>query len=295
MKKTILLLCLIIFFSTNSQSDVLAEHPSESNDWKLTFEDNFNDSTLDLSKWFPGYRLGRVAYYKRIGFPNDHTRGWQPCPPLAHYALEDGILKLRVDKDLPKRDTPTTKTVSCITSAIYEYNEGTKNFDDKVHFSQKYGWFEIRCRLTRGTGAYTAFWLHTVGAHNQEYAVDGSKKGISDGVLEIDIFEMLGRCVDQKINYFNIHYTKNGHHSYKMDFDPTINYHTWAINWKEGKITWYCDGKSIWTYTGPTPQKEMYLLAAMFQIGGWSGDIDPQMKYPLDFDIDYIKVWKKVL
>jgi len=90
-------------------------HPSQDADWELAFEDDFEDSELDESNWFPGYRLGRVEYYKRIGYPNAHTRGWQPNPPLAHYVIKDGVLNLRVDKDLPKRDKPTSMTVSALT------------------------------------------------------------------------------------------------------------------------------------------------------------------------------------
>ena len=264
--------------------------------WELTFEDNFDQPKLDESKWFPGYRLGRVEYYSKIGFPHEHTRGWEPNPPLAHYLIQDGILKLRVDKDLPKRTAPTTPTVSCLTSAIYRYNEQTKQFDDQVRFAQKYGWWEMRCKMpTCKSGAYTAFWLHTVGAQNQEYSPEGVRNGnprpFGSPALEIDIFEWLG-C-NPKQNLFNIHFTPNGHFAYTMDFDITAEFHTWAINWEEGQIVWYLDGKPVYEYKGATPGGQMYLLMAMFQIGGWVGPVAKDMPYPLDFQIDYVKVWKK--
>jgi hypothetical protein len=37
----------------------------------------------------------------------------------------------------------------------------------------------------------------------------------------------------------------------------------------------------------------MYLLTAMFQIGGWAGQIDENLPYPLDFEIEHVKVWKR--
>ena len=76
--------------------------------------------------------------------------------------------------------------------------------------------------------------------------------------------------------------------------DMTEVFHTWAITWEEGKITWYLDGKPIHKYDGPTPAGEMYLLMAMFQTGGWVVKIDENLPYPLDFEIDYVKVWKKI-
>lgn len=267
-------------------------HPSQDTGWELTFEDNFKGDKLDESNWFPGYRLGRVAYYKQIGYPNAHTRGWQPNPPLAHYDIVDGILNLRVDKDLPKRDMTTSMTVSALTSAIYQYNETTGEFRDHVKFKQKYGWWEMRCRMpVSGSGAYTAFWLHSVGARNQEYSPEGVRQERSSA-LEIDIFEWLGKKPHE--NQFNVHFTKNGSKLFECPHDMTEAFHTWAINWEDGKITWNLDGKPIHIYEGPTPTGEMYLLMAMFQTGGWVGEIDENLPYPLDFEIDYVKVWKKI-
>ena len=42
----------------------------------------------------------------------------------------------------------------------------------------------------------------------------------------------------------------------------------------------------------------MLVLLGMYQMGetvikGWSGPADPQMQYPRDFEIDYLRVWKK--
>jgi beta-glucanase (GH16 family) len=270
-------------------------HPSQDPNWILTFEDNFKGDKLDENKWFPGYRLGRVGYYKQIGFPNAHARGWQPCPPLAHYRFEDGVMSLRVDKDKPKRETPSTKTVSALTSAIYRYDDATKDFKNEVKFSQKYGWWEMRCRMpVCGSGAYTAFWLHRVGAKNQEYSPEGVRHRNPEGkspALEIDIFEWLGRNPSK--NLFNVHFTKNGSRTVNGPADITKEFHAWAINWEEGQITWYLDNKPVHVYKGATPEGKMYLLMAMFQIGGWVGEIDKNLPYPLDFEIDYVKVWSR--
>ena len=297
-KKKIVIQCFVLSIILNVMfflcgNCAKAEHPSDSPDWELTFCDEFNGNALDSAKWFPGYRLGRVEYYKKLGFPGPHTKGWQPVPPVAHYVLQDGILRLRVDKDLPQRDKPATKTVSALTSAIFKYDEKDKTFSDQVKFGQRLGWFEIRCRFPRGLGSYSAFWLHQIGAKNQEYTLDGKVKSLKDGPLEIDIFEMLGSEMDRQTIQFNVHFTQKGHHVHQMKFNPSKDFHTWAINWEENKITWYCDRKEIYVYNGKTPPEKMYILVAMFQIGGWVGPIDPNMKYPLDFEIDYIKVWKK--
>ena len=270
-------------------------HPSQDATWELSFGDDFEGRELDTNKWFSGYRLGRVEYYTRIGYPHAHTRDWQPNPPLAHYVMGNGVLCLRVDKALPKRDKPTTKTVSGLTSAIYRYDEKSGEFLDKVKFSQKCGWWEIRCRMpVCGSGAYTAFWLHSVGARNQEYSPEGVRQGNPAGkspAVEIDIFEWLGRQPDK--NLFNVHFTKNGGYEFGCPCDLTKDFHVWAINWEDEKITWYLDNRPVHVYEGPTPAGKMYLLMAMFQIGGWVGDIADPLPYPMDFEVDYVRVWKK--
>ena len=270
-------------------------HPSTDEAWELTFVDDFEAPDLDGSKWFPGYRLGRLEHYKRLGYPNPHARGWQPDPPLAHYSIRDGVLNLRVDRDMPKRDTPQTKTVSALTSAIYRYDEAAGDFRDEVKFSQKYGWWEMRCRMpVCGSGAYTAFWLHSVGARNQEFSPEGVRHGNPEGaspLLEIDIFECPG--LFPGTNQFDVHFAEKGFLRYKCPCDLTKDFHAWAVNWEEGRITWCLDGNPIHEYEGPTPAGEMYLLMAMFQIGGGWGEIPDDLPYPMDFEIDYVKVWKR--
>ena len=49
------------------------------------------------------------------------------------------------------------------------------------------------------------------------------------------------------------------------------------------------DGEVIATCTGPTPQERMFILVALFQYCGWIGEIDPNMTYPRDLEIDYVR------
>ena len=91
----------------------------------------------------------------------------------------------------------------------------------------------------------------------------------------------------------NVHFTKAAHHRPKVNADVSEDFHVWAMEWQEGQIDWYLDGKVIATYKGPTPQEKMFLLMALFQYSGWIGDIDPNMTYPRDFEIDYVRVYAR--
>jgi len=56
---------------------------------------------------------------------------------------------------------------------------------------------------------------------------------------------------------------------------------------------WYLDGKVVKTYKGPTPQEKMFILMALFQYAGWIGEIDPNLTYPRDFEVDYVRVYAR--
>lgn len=255
--------------------------------WKLMFEDTFDQKVLDENKWIAAYRPGRADYYRQIG----KGTGFDGSP--AHYVVEDGILKLRLSEELPKRPSIHAAAVSSIQTSQYRYDEKTQTFSTDDRFVQKYGMFEIRCRMPRGSGLHSAFWLLQKDADKQEITVDGKRKQIGDGVVEIDIFEMLGKDVDAKVNLFNVHFTRNGHFRYSVPFDVSQEFHVWGLEWEEGKLTWYLDGEPIRVYEGETPQQEMFVLLGLYQGCGWTGTMQEDMPYPRDFEIDFIRVWQK--
>ena len=53
------------------------------------------------------------------------------------------------------------------------------------------------------------------------------------------------------------------------------------------------DGTSVWTYVGPTPGEAMFVLLGLYEGCGWTGPVDPAMDYPRDFEVDYIRVYRR--
>lgn len=278
--------CWVLGVSVALGADAPAP-PVEKPGWKLTFQDEFDRPQLNDMYWFPAYRSGRKEYFKRIGKPSrwtDHN---------AHYVIENGILKLRVDEKLPHRPDKSTPCVSCIQTSDHRFGATTNEFQILDKFAQKYGWFEIRCRCARGEGLLNAFWLHQHEPTKQEYTPDGQRRKLGDGVVEIDIIEQMGKEADSGLVDLNVHFTKNGHYRYKQPFDPSKEFHVWAMEWQEGQIDWYQDGKVVRTYKGPTPQEKMFILMALFQYSGWIGKFDPNLTYPRDFEVDYVRVYAR--
>ena len=263
--------------------------PLEKAGWTLTFQDEFDRPQLNDMYWFGGYRSGRKEWFKRIGKESrwtDHN---------AHYVIQDGLLKLRIGEALPFRTNKMMRCVSSIQTADHRFGATTREFQILDKFAQKYGWFEIRCRMPRGSGLHSAFWLLQHDPTKQEYAEDGRRRAVGEGVVEIDIFEQLGRKTDTRVIDFNVHFTSNGAYEYTMAFDPSKEFHVWALEWQEGKLDWYLDGRKIRTYEGETPQEKMFILLGLYQgaVPGWVGPTDPDMPYPRDFEIDYVRVYSR--
>ena len=62
-----------------AEEEKILWHPSQDAAWELTFKDNFEDSDLDESNWFPGYRLVLLVYQFGIGdeFERIEIMNWQ--------------------------------------------------------------------------------------------------------------------------------------------------------------------------------------------------------------------------
>ncbi|MGH9003580.1 MAG: glycoside hydrolase family 16 protein, partial [Acidimicrobiia bacterium] len=97
--------------------------------WFLSFQDEFDGSELDASKWTNGFGWGETA---------GHVAG--ACDP-ANNIVGDGVLTQRAD-NRPLLDQPFA--AACIHSR------------DK--FAQLYGYYEARMRVPRGPGLHSAFW-----------------------------------------------------------------------------------------------------------------------------------------
>jgi beta-glucanase (GH16 family) len=291
MKHFFQLLLATIFCAVISSHVETAEPipPLEKPGWKLTFHDEFDRPKLDDHYWFSSYRAGRKIWFKQKGIPSR----W--ADPNAHYVLENGILKLRIDEKFPTRTEKSIRCVSSIQTSDHRYGETENDFQVLDKFAQKYGWFEVRCKIPEGGGLHSAFWLLQTDPTKQEYTPENRRRKLGEGIVEIDIFEQLGTKTKTGVIDFNVHFTNNGGCEYKLGFDPSKDFHVYALEWKEGELNWYVDGQKAKTYLGETPQLKMFILLGLYQgaVPDWTGPTDPNMHYPRDFEIDYVRVYSK--
>src|SRR5439155_20646536 len=154
-----------------------ASVPSSSLDkpgWTLTFHDEFDGPQLDLNKWIPRYR------------------GMEALP--ANYVIQDGILHLRMDRDLPGPRSPGGK----------DRVTGIETRRSRRPFAQQYGLFELRARCCKGSGIQSAWWLSPMDSDYFRIKSEGGMRASPREATEIDIFEQQGK--EPQWNNFTVHY-----------------------------------------------------------------------------------------
>lgn len=227
--------------------------------WTLTFFDEFHGDRLDYSKWTPKDPWGVVR--------NDELQAYI----VKAFHLSDGILKIRCE-DIP----------AFYDGAKRDYRSGMMTTSGK--FSQTYGRFEMRCKVPKGKGLWPAFWM------------------LPDPPAwppEIDILEILSHETD-KI-YMSNHWPNpsdpDGNSlSQTGEFqgiDFADGFHTVAVEWEPGEIRWFVDGVQRHRSDQSVPDRPMFLLVNLALGGGWAGPPDDTTRFPADFEIDYVRAWKK--
>lgn len=159
-------------------------------------------------------------------------------------------------------------------------------------FKFRYGRVEARARMPAGKGLWSAFWLLNA-YYNQDQPEDP----------EIDIIEAIGDRVTT--GNFAYHYQTDpdgdGFFTDRQSIegrasiaDFSANFHTYRVDWEEGRIVWYVDDVETARVEGDQVSSEqMYILANLAVGGNFPGPTDSTTVFPAKFEIDYIRVYQR--
>lgn len=166
-----------------------------------------------------------------------------------------------------------------------EYTSARLNTSGK--FSQTYGRFEVRLKMSAGRGTWPAFWLL------------GTTGSWPNGG-EIDVMENVGSepsTVHGTVHgpgYVGVRRLSRGHTitgAYADDF------HVFAVDWTPEGISWSVDGAVYhqvvpadvrghrWAFDDP-----FYLILNLAVGGVWPGDPDGDTSFPNTLTVDYVRV-----
>jgi beta-glucanase (GH16 family) len=151
----------------------------------------------------------------------------------------------------------------------------------KPKFAFRYGRAKIRAWIPRGRGLWPAFWL---------LPADRESKP------EIDVLEMYGREPDVARMHFHWEAADGTDMSVGEYYtDPALltGWHTFAVDWRPGSLTWYIDGVRRWRIRGDrVPDEPMYPVINLAVGGDRAGAPGPGTRFPKTFQIDYLRVWR---
>jgi beta-glucanase (GH16 family) len=234
-----------------------------------TFADEFNapaGTPVDGSKW--NMETGDNV--------NNHER--QYYTNSTSNAVHDGQGNLVITA---RRENPGN--YNCWYGRC-EYTSARLNTSGK--FSQAYGSFETRLKMSRGQGMWPAFWL--LGGGNWP----------NDG--EIDIMENVG--FEPNTVHGTIHgpgYSGSGGigAGYSIGSPFADGFHTFRLEWSPNLLVWKVDGN---TYQTRTPAdlggrtwvfNHPFFVILNLAVGGyWPGDPNSSTPMPNTLTVDYVRV-----
>ena len=235
--------------------------------WKEVWADEFNDGTIDRTKWNIRHSEGR-----------DIDLGCSTDNPKNSFE-KDGHLTIRALRE----------TATC-SGQTRQYTQAYLDTMGKASWT--YGRFEMRAKSpnkpSSSTGLWPAFWLRPN---------DG-------GNGEIDVVELPGGTdwyskATQAIFWDYTPVKQDVRTALPDGGYPGDGFHTYTTEWEPGVLRWYIDGKLVWQRdrsTTPWFDKAFsrpYNIRLNFQVGGWLGNPNATTEFPADFMVDYVRVWQR--
>lgn len=257
-------------------------------EYKLAFGDEFN--TADFTQ-------PNEAYWSRSEWAHPTWKRFTAQTKAGQEKtgwIEDGKLVLRCVKnefDDEKRGDNGSKL---------EMISGAVESADKITFT--YGKVEGRLKTTAHSGNFPAFWMMP----------NKSTYGGWPDSGEIDIFEQINN-EDKSYHTIHSHWANgSGDGGLGQGSNPqkggtsattTGDYHVYGLEWTENMLTWFVNGKKVFSYAKSTNQddldkkqwpfdKPFYLiLNQSVGNGGWAANPDLNFTYETKFD--WVRVYQK--
>ena len=281
--------------------------------WKMTLDEEFKGDKLDPKVWVTGYHFKDIINYEMQGYvPENNIVG-------------NGVLTIKVEK----RQCQNTDMYGN-TGATQQYASGAITTMGK--FTQTYGYFEARVKMTSGAGTWPAFWLLADRGKqitNMDDRLGYPDKGMGRGA-EMDIFEFMPWWKSAQ-GLFQVHSgiiwdyggvtpespAPHSHGSYALDNDGNgpgelfypdadTQFHTYGLYWGKNDLVFYLDSKPVYRVHDEKhiPNCPEYILLNVALSGNDWGkgalkrnptnqEIDAGM--PSKMEVDYVRVYSGTL
>jgi beta-glucanase (GH16 family) len=223
----------------------------------LLFDDEFNGTAVDTSKW-------------QVFQDNDQLGGYENTWDATSVTESGGALHL------------TAKMLGDVEVSGGMWTQG------KVAI-QPYGYWEMRARIPAASGTWPAFWAIP-------YDLNDGAGDDALSVYEIDTMEAIDHCVaDRQAISWNVHLrrpdgTDNNPGNASLGTEMYSGYHIYATQWSPGLIVWYVDGVEQFRVADANiPTTRMTAIVQM-ATGGYQNPLD-RAQLPQTMDVDWIRIY----
>ena len=274
-------LWFIMTFKPKRFKNVINERDKQG--WDLTFNDEFDKGDVDRDKW-----LTQAYYGKRYHPGNIINKGTAPDTYYSDDCFEfSGSNMKQVVKNEPIEIQHVDWDGKDWGKFTIPYQIG--QLDSSKSFEQKYGYFEIRSKITSEPGSWPAFWLASVHLWPPEIDVYEIYTGRKKGVMKFNS---------------NFHWRKKRgdrdeeNNKSKVKSHRVLNvskdFHLYAVEWNSKGFKIYYDNLLVRVFTNP---ETIYFFDYPMHIIVGSGihiDQGPEKaKYPNYHEVDYVRAYKK--
>lgn len=247
----------------------------------LVFEDNFNGTELDTTKWNNWCVDLKTAEPFRYG----NSPEVAVHPDNAY--VKDGTLRLLGSKEDTTFDGQTST-----------YRSGMVQTRDK--FEEKYGYVEAMVKIPNVPGSNPAVWTMPKADEENGGWIWGDKDNFG---AEIDILERPhpegapehGGLTEKY--WITMHYDNYAYDLHKkFHYQPTIKnpyqWHKFGMEWTPEYINFMLDGEVVATQKNDVPNMdEIFILS--YGLGGWIGKIADEC-LPAEMKVDYVRWYKNI-
>jgi len=259
----------------------LASHISpvgfaESNQYRLTFHDEFNGSALNADVWNACYEWYDQAHQGCTNYGNNESEWYD----ASQVKVSNGVLTLSSQKDTRQGGdrNGNAKDYAYISGMV---SSGRQTKTSTAKWQGTYGYYEAKMTVPAGNALWPAFWLLPT---NHQWPP------------EIDIMELLGGKPNQILNTYFWKNDSGGTAKDSTAYTGRTSYakgwHIYGVDWRKNSIDWYIDGKKVKSASGPNiPSEPMQIIFNLAVGGNLPGSPDSTTPDKAQVRVDYVRVF----
>jgi len=241
----------------------------------LIFDDEFNSSSVDTSKW--NFQTG--------------GGGWGNNELETYTAQNASIQNISGN--------------SCLVITA-KSDHTSARMTTQNHFSATYGKVEARIKLPYGKGMWPAFWMLGSNIGSVGWPACG-ETDIMEMIGGSGTSSSSGASLSDSVVYGTLHWL-NQQTNAQADYQPEAytlpsgkfsdDFHVFGVQWNAAGITYYIDGKATSATIpynasmGNIFKSPFYLLLNLAIGGTWPGNPDGSTVYPQTMSVDWVRVWQ---